>query len=94
MTDTDAAKEALERLLVAAAKYDETKAAHEDAREQAAEAVVAALKAGATPTQVTRDSPFTDAYVRKIARDAGVAPSKPGIKPQVRQMTRARRFDK
>lgn len=68
------------QLLAATARYEETKAAHEDAREQAASAVVAALRAGATPTQVTRDSPFTDAYVRKLARDGGIAPGRPGIK--------------
>lgn len=90
MTDADGVREALAQLRTAATTYEDTKAAHEDARDQAAEAVVAALRAGATPTEVTRDSPFTDAYVRKIAREAGIAPSRPGIKPKPKPMPRPR----
>lgn len=78
MTDPTAA---LADLDAATERYDETGAAHEAARDEAVAKVVAALKAGATPTEVTRRGPFTDAYVRKLAREAGIPPSRPGIKP-------------
>jgi hypothetical protein len=80
MTEKDDTKEALERLTAAREAYKATEAAHERAREEALMAVVVALKAGATPGAVTAAGPFTDAYVRKIARDNGIGPAKRGIK--------------
>jgi hypothetical protein len=56
----------------AAAQYQETEAAHEKARAALVAAVVAALKAGERPTDVTDWSPFTAAYVRKLARTNGI----------------------
>lgn len=46
-------------------------------RERAAHlaAVVAALKVGKRPTDVASWSPFTAAYLRKLAREAGVPPA-------------------
>jgi hypothetical protein len=35
-------------------------------------AVVAALRSGKRPTEVTNRSPFTAAYIRRIARDNGI----------------------
>lgn len=80
MSDTDETKEALGRLAAARARYTETEAAHEAARAELISAVVDALKASAGPTVVSRTSEFTEAYVRKIARENDIGPAKPGIK--------------
>jgi len=64
----------------ATARYRETEAAHNAARDEAVQAVLAALKGGERPTDVTARSPFTAAYVRRIARDNGIEPAKPGPK--------------
>lgn len=61
-------------------RYRETEAEHKDARTEAAIAVVDALRAGKSPTEVTQRSPFTAAYVRQIARKNGIEPAKPGPK--------------
>ncbi|MFH9072686.1 hypothetical protein [Streptomyces alboflavus] len=64
----------------ATASYREAKAVHDAAQKAAAAAVVEALRAGERPTDVTARSPFTAAYVRRIARDNGIEPAKPGPK--------------
>lgn len=64
----------------ATARYRETEEAHDKARDAAAAAVVEALRAGERPTDVTNRSPFTAAYVRRIARENGIEPAKPGPK--------------
>lgn len=69
-----------EALAAATARYRETEQAHEKAREATTEAVVAALRAGLRPTDVTAASPFTAAYVRRIARENGIEPAAPGPK--------------
>ena len=53
-------------------RYRQTEKAHEDAREKVVAAVVKALEAGERPTDVTAWSPFTAAYVRKLARAHGI----------------------
>lgn len=53
-------------------QYGEAKNAFDDARTDAVTAVVDALRAGNRPTEVTKHSPFTAAYVRRIARDNGI----------------------
>lgn len=75
MTDPLAALDA------ATARYEETKTTHEAAQDEAIAAVVAALKAGVGPTVVADRSPFTAAYVRRLARGANVPPARPGKKP-------------
>lgn len=80
MNESDNPTKALERLTAATGQYEATEAAHERARTEALVAVVAALKAGAEPTKVADASPFTAAYVRKIARENGIAPARRGIK--------------
>lgn len=70
----------LTKLDQATAHYRETEAAHDKARDAAATAVVEALRAGERPTDVTNRSPFTAAYVRRIARENGIEPAKPGPK--------------
>lgn len=69
-----------EALAAATARYRETEQAHYEAREGAVRAVVDALRAGIRPTDVTAASPFTAAYVRRIARENGIEPAKPGPK--------------
>lgn len=72
--------DSMTKLDQATARYRETEAAHNTARDKAIEAVVEALEGGARPTDVTARSPFTAAYVRRIARDNGIEPAKPGPK--------------
>lgn len=62
----------MERLDKATEQYRETEAAHKDSRTEAVMAVVDALRAGKKPTEVTNRSPFTAAYVRRIARENGI----------------------
>jgi hypothetical protein len=47
-------------------------ARHDRERAEHIDAVVAALKAGERPTDVASWSPFTPAYLRRLARQAGV----------------------
>lgn len=67
--------DAMEGLDKATARYRKTETAHNEARTAAVEAVVTALKAGKRPTDVTNRSPFTAAYVRRIAREHGIEPA-------------------
>ncbi|MFB9448160.1 hypothetical protein Dvina_43580 [Dactylosporangium vinaceum] len=67
-------------LTAATKRYRRTETAHEQARQEAIAAVVAALNAGVPPTEVERLSPFTGAYIRKVARDHGIPPAPPGPK--------------
>jgi hypothetical protein len=69
-----------EALIAATRRYQRTEATHEDARREAINAVIAALRAGIGPTEVERLSPFTGAYIRKVARENGVPPAAPGPK--------------
>ncbi|MBF8192571.1 hypothetical protein ITP53_44205 [Nonomuraea sp. K274] len=59
-------------------RYRETEQAHEDARQAVIADALAALRAGKRPTDVVEHSPFTAAYVRKLARDNGIEPAKKG----------------
>jgi hypothetical protein len=67
--------DSMEGLDRATARYRKTEAAHNDARAATVEAVIAALKAGERPTDVTNRSPFTAAYVRRLARERGIEPA-------------------
>jgi hypothetical protein len=68
----------LDALDMATAEYRMTEAAHTVARVACVGAVVAALKAGERPTDVVEHAPFTDAYVRRIAREHGIEPRRKG----------------
>ena len=61
-----------EVIRAATRRYNRTKKAHEEARDEVTEAIVAALKAGVRPTAVEEDSPFKAARIRQIARDHGI----------------------
>jgi hypothetical protein len=54
-------------------------------REEVERAIVAALKAGVPQTEVTTLSPFTERYVRTIARNNGIEPAPPGPKKRQRR---------
>lgn len=74
----DDTQDALDALDAGTRKYRRTEQAHEKARDEAIDAVVAALKQGVKPTEVTKRSPFSAAYVRRIARDHGIEPATKG----------------
>lgn len=53
-------------------RYRDTEAAHEESRKAVTASVLAALRAGAKPTAVAAASPFSEIYVRKLARENGI----------------------
>jgi hypothetical protein len=53
-------------------RYSQTGAAHEQSRQAVTASVLAALRAGERPTDVAAKSPFTETYVRKLARENGI----------------------
>lgn len=57
-------------------RYQQTERAHDKAREDLAAVIIEALKAGERPTDVTAWSPFTPAYIRRLARDHGIKAAK------------------
>ncbi|HET6293534.1 MAG TPA: hypothetical protein VFG33_09170 [Kribbella sp.] len=67
-------------LTSATARYRKTETAHEQARNETMAAVLAALRGGVPPTEVERLSPFTAAYIRRVARSEGIPPAAPGPK--------------
>lgn len=71
-------KDPLDALDESTNRYRETEKAHEASRTAVIADVVSALKAGKRPTDVTAHSPFTDAYVRKLARENGIEPAPRG----------------
>lgn len=54
---------------------------YDKARDEHVAAVIAALRAGHRPTDVASWSPFTAAYLRKLAREAGIPPARKGGRP-------------
>ncbi|GAA1395416.1 hypothetical protein GCM10009662_07420 [Catellatospora coxensis] len=67
-------------LAAATRRYRKTEADHDEARRGAISAALAALRAGVGPAEVERLSPFTGAYLRKLAREEGIPPAAPGPK--------------
>ncbi|MET8142657.1 hypothetical protein ABZU32_20315 [Sphaerisporangium sp. NPDC005288] len=53
-------------------RYRETELAHEESRKAVIADALAALRAGKRPTDVVAHSPFTDTYVRRLARENGI----------------------
>ncbi|MFK4091128.1 hypothetical protein ACI2LF_43885 [Kribbella sp. NPDC020789] len=64
--------------------YRQTESAHEAARQAVIAASLDALRAGVTPNEVEQLSPFTTAYVRKLARAEGIPPAPRGPKRRSR----------
>jgi hypothetical protein len=74
------AMDPLGRLDEATSRYRKTETAHEHAREATIAAALDALRAGERPTDVVGRSPFTAAYIRRLARQAGIEGARPGPK--------------
>lgn len=72
------AKDPLDKLDESTRRYRKTEEAHEASRKEVTDDVVAALRAGKRPTDVADCSPFTAAYVRRIARENGIEPAPRG----------------
>jgi hypothetical protein len=75
-------EEERKQLEAATRRFRRAEEARERAKEEVAVAIVAALHAGVSPTDVANAAPFTPAYVRRIAKAAGVEPAPPGPKPK------------
>lgn len=71
---------AADELDEATRRYGHTEREHADARDRVVSAVVTALREGMSPTEVAARSPFTPAYVRRIAREHDIEPARPGPK--------------
>lgn len=81
LCDMNPAQEALARLDTETRRFRRTGKAHDKQRTATVAAVVAALQAGALPTDVAEHSPFSDRYVRNLAREHGLAPRRKGAPP-------------
>ncbi len=68
-------------LIAATERYCALKSQWDEVQKATVDSVVAALASGLTPTEVTELSPYTAAYVRKLARAAGIPAALPGPKP-------------
>ena len=81
---TEEAPSPLAQLDLSTARYRQTEEAHEQARQDVIAAVIAALEAQERPTDVAEHSPFTDAYIRRLARERGIKaqPKSKGPRPR------------
>lgn len=84
MTEETPQQTPLERLDEATARYRQTEHEHEQARQEVITAALDALKARERPTDVAEHSPFTDAYIRRLAREHGIKaqPRSKGPRPR------------
>lgn len=71
----------MERLKTATRTYRRLADRAEEARKEVLDAALDALRAGERPTDVANESPFTPAYIRRIARLKGIEGAAPGPKP-------------
>ncbi|MBF6138144.1 hypothetical protein IU501_34815 [Nocardia otitidiscaviarum] len=74
--------EEMDRLKAATRKHKRATESAEAARKEVLDAALEALRAGERPTDVAAASPFTPAYIRRIAREHGIDPAPPGPKPR------------
>lgn len=79
MDDTEEAARELDQ---ATAEYRQADEIIKAAREKVRQAITKSLKAGMTPTEVNKRSPFTPAYNRRIAEAAGIEPRPKGPKKE------------
>lgn len=77
---TDDAK--MSELAAVTAKLRKIDKERDPLRERATQLVLDLLRAGTSPTEVVEASPYSAAYVRKLARDNDIPPAGPGIKPR------------
>lgn len=66
----------------ATAQYNVAAHELEQAKERVIDAAMAELRAGVPPTRVARRTPFSDVFIRKLARVHGIEPAKRGPKPE------------
>lgn len=71
-----------EAIRAATRRYNRTKKAHDDARDELTAAIVAGLLGGVRPSEVAEASPFKDARIRQIARENGVPPDERYVRTQ------------
>lgn len=64
-------------LVEATKRYKRADATRKEAGDAAIASALKLLRVGVGPTEVANLSPFTDAYIRKYARDAGIPPARP-----------------
>jgi anti-sigma regulatory factor (Ser/Thr protein kinase) len=69
----------------AATAYGKATRAQQVAQEALVAVVVATLRAGMPPGEVSALSTLSPSYVRKIARDHGIPPAPLGRKPSARE---------
>lgn len=67
-----------EAVAATARRLRRAQAATERAKEEHITAVLDALRAGRPPMRVAELSPFSDAHLRQLARDAGIPPAVKG----------------
>ncbi|WP_157838426.1 hypothetical protein [Nocardia farcinica] len=70
----------LDKLKAATKRYLKIMKRAEEARKEVYEAVVEALRAGESPADVAENSPYTQPYTRRIAREHGIEPATRGPK--------------
>ncbi|MEQ4207319.1 hypothetical protein ABN028_11830 [Actinopolymorpha sp. B17G11] len=63
-----------QRITATTRRYVASAEAHAADRRAVIEACLAALRAGVPPTEVAALSPFTAAYIRRLARENGIPP--------------------
>lgn len=73
MTD-DRTAQAKAELVELTKRYRRAQTALDEAGKAAMAKALDLLRAGVAPTEVARLSPFTDSYIRKAAREAGLPP--------------------
>lgn len=71
-------------LAAAGRRYRRTETAHDNARRELLGSIVDALRSGVGPAEVARLSTLADRQVRRIARENGIEPAPPGMKPRRR----------
>jgi hypothetical protein len=75
MTDEEI-EQAKRELAEEAKRYRRASTARAEAGKRAIAKALDLLRAGVNPTEVARLSPFTDAYIRKAAREAHIPPAR------------------
>lgn len=76
MTDDRTARLRTE-LAEQARRYRRAQTALDEAGKAAMATALELLRAKVPPTEVAKLSPFTDSYIRKAAREAGIEPARP-----------------